>query len=406
MTLTALVAATLLLPLVLVLLDVVAIFRGRALPDDLAGAWSDDFDLLVPIWGSTRYLTNVDYLSRYAERVVLVTTTAESPEFYADLRTIANEHGFRVFAGHVPGHGGAGASRSGAGLVRDTIVRDCHRVLTAEHVVCLDADTVTTRPIEELIGEIALHRYDFVSVSLAPSNTGRLLGRLQAHEYRSSMLVRRVVPWLVSGACHAGRRVVHRDVMNRHSLFYQGNDVEVGYLADARGYRVGHIPFEVPTEVPDRWRDWLRQRYFWAGGEFRLFIVNPQLLFTHPFFWAYGALMVFGLLVGRYYSLLHPSIVIAVVLVAYLLAQALIHRRHLDAAILLVPFYSAISSLVMTPLAFVSYVDQVRRTGTFGFIDVDRPVPVGVGTPDDASGLLVPDEGVDDDQARGRPRAR
>ena len=53
-------------------------------------------------------------------------------------------------------------------------------------------------------------------------------------------------------------------------------------IAEARGYRVGHVPFEVLSDVPERPRPWLRQRLAWGGGQFRLFIVNVRFIAGLP----------------------------------------------------------------------------------------------------------------------------
>ena len=82
-----------------------------------------------------------------------------------------------------------------------TIIRDATECfVTSEYVVCIDADTVTLQPIGQIVGALQANDLDLASVRLAPSNTDRLLGRLQAHEYRMVMRLRRVLPWVCSGA--------------------------------------------------------------------------------------------------------------------------------------------------------------------------------------------------------------
>jgi cellulose synthase/poly-beta-1,6-N-acetylglucosamine synthase-like glycosyltransferase len=72
--------------------------------------------------------------------------------------------------------------------------------------------------------------------------------------------------------------------------------VETGRL----GYRVGFIPATVYTDVPERLRPWLRQRLAWAGGQFRLFVVNFRFAWWHPFLWFYGAEVTWMALVLRF----------------------------------------------------------------------------------------------------------
>ena len=50
---------------------------------------SEDFSVLVPIYGNVKYLQNADYLRPYGDRVVLCTTSGESEEIYSDLEDIA-----------------------------------------------------------------------------------------------------------------------------------------------------------------------------------------------------------------------------------------------------------------------------------------------------------------------------
>ena len=233
------------------LIDMIGYVRARrASTGRTAGSTCDDFHMLVPIYGSIRYLENVSYLATYGERVVLCTTTNEAPSFYADLLRIARSHGFAVFYGAAGGRSAVAGRRQTAGTTRDRLVRDALTTLTRPYVVCIDADTVTDRPLGELVGGLAAHGLDVGSVPLTPSNPEHWLGRLQTHEYRVAMLLRRIMPWMVSGGCHVARTAALADIMNRHSLFFQGNDVETGVIADLLGYRVGHIPFSVPTTVP------------------------------------------------------------------------------------------------------------------------------------------------------------
>ena len=372
-----LVVLRLVVPLLLVAVaDFVGVWRSRiarCLP--AADACVEDFEVLVPIYGSISYLENVDFLAGYGSRVLLCTTTDESAEFAAALEEVAARHGFRVFAGDVDRAAGSGHRATG-GVVRDRLVRDALHGVRAPYVVCIDADTATARPLGQLVGSMAAGAFDVVSIRLVPSNRGTLLARLQAHEYRLSMDLRRVLPWLVSGACHAGRTDALRAVMSRHSLFFQGNDVEVGILAEALGYRVGHVPFEVPTTVPERLRPWLRQRLAWSGGGVRLFVANPQLALRHPFVWGYGLLLGLCTFPLRWASLAPAGLALLLVAALYLALCFVLQRDHWDLALLLMPFYAAVTSLVLIPLGLVWYVLMARADRNAGLIRPRRrPAP-------------------------------
>lgn len=364
----------LVLPAILAVLDMLGGLRARH-KDVLAasGARVEYFNVLVPIWGETRYLENVNYLAAYGGRVILCTTASESPDFNRDIDALAERYGFQVYRARIGGLIRTPDERSTSGTVRDRIVRDAHELVTAPWVVCIDADTVTVRPLSELVGALASQGLDFASVRLVPSNGERgLLSRLQAHEYHLAMLQRRIMPWLVSGACHAARSTVHRDVMTKHSLFFQGNDVEVGLLADQLGYTVGHVPFDVPTTVPETWKPWLRQRLAWAGGEVRLFLANPQLLWRHPFWWAYGALVTIAGFPLRWAALVHPTWPVLLVPVIYLALLLYLHRGRWDRYLLVMPLYAAFSSLVLTPCGLYQYAKMVALHRNHGLIRTRR----------------------------------
>jgi len=363
------IAALLVVPVVLALLDLSGGLRARRFRCGVHRcAPVDDFEVLVPIYGAMTYLENAEYLARYGSRVILCTTTTESRTFYRDLAECAQRYGFRVFRAHVPRTAAGTGKRATSGTVRDRIIRDAHAEVRATWVVCLDADTTTTRPLDELVGTMATRGLDLASIRLVPSNLTTGLARIQAHEYRMAMMLRRILPWLVSGACHAARAEVHRAVMNRHSLFFQGNDVELGVLAEALGYHVGHVPFEVPTTVPETLRPWFRQRLAWAGGEVRLFVMNPQLALKHPIFWTYGCIIAIAAFPFRWNALAHAGLVIGVVLAAYTGLCLFLHRGHWDRWLLVLPLYAALSSLVLTPLGLIWYVRMAVSDRNLGLI--------------------------------------
>jgi cellulose synthase/poly-beta-1,6-N-acetylglucosamine synthase-like glycosyltransferase len=328
-----------------------------------------DFTVLVPIYGHIKYLENVEFLRPYGARVVLVTTTSESAEFNAALDRVASETGFQIFRTHVRRNPAGNGRRRTAGTVRDQIIRDASECFVrSEYVVCIDADTVTERPIGEMVGALAANELDFASVRLVPSNTERLLGRLQGHEYRMVMRLRRILPWVCSGACHLGRTEAHREIMRRHSLFFQGNDVELGLIGKEMGYRIGHLAFDVPTTVPDSARAWIRQRIAWSGGEFRLFIANPQLVRRHPFYVFYGAIVVIVMVPLRWLCVVHPGLDLITVFAIYWTLLVLVNWRHRDRALLIYPFYGMFISLFLVPIGVVSYFMMAMPEGNYGRI--------------------------------------
>lgn len=371
----ALAASLLLAPLVMCWVDMVGPLRAKLRrPPRLAPGASADFNVLVPIYGSIDYLENVDYLRDYGDRVVLCTTGDETAHFYQRLTAIAEANGFGVF------YGAAGAARGRTvgrrdtgGTTRDRLVRDALQTLTASYVVCIDADTVTERPLEDLVASMASRGLDIASVPLHPGNQSNWLTRIQRHEYRLAMSLRRVMPWMVCGGCHAGRTHALAHVMREHSLFFQGNDIEIGVLAKKLGYTVGHVPFPVPTAVPSTPSAWLRQRCAWAGGEFRLFIVNAGTALRHPFLWLYGIVIMFLGLPLRWYAITVDPLAVLGVLIVYLMFVLAISWSARDRWLLALPLYAAFTSLFLLAIALPAYARMAVRSRNSGRIRIGRP---------------------------------
>lgn len=356
-------------PILWVSIDLFASVRERRLRKTTPAmeASRDDFQILVPIYGSTRFLDNIEFLHSYSNRVILCTTSGESPDFYRELNSIASRHKFAVHRSSDTRP--ASNKRLTGGTIRDRAIRDAlvHAV-SMPYVVCLDADTTTPEPLGLLVGELARRGDDLASIRLVPQEDGPSLVQLQRHEYRQSMRMRFIVPWLVSGACHVGRTDAMRHIMRCHSLFFQGNDVETGLLGEQLGYRTSHIPFEVNTNVPHSWKAWWRQRLAWSGGEFRLFIANFRYILKHPFLWAYGGIVTIAMFALRWWSLATPTVALAGVALTYFCVIVWLHWEHRNRWLLLMPLYSLLNSLVLTPIGIVWYFVMAVPEKNFGTI--------------------------------------
>jgi Glycosyl transferase family group 2 len=343
---------------------------AKVFPIDSNAPPIDDFAVLVPIYGQTKYLQNVPYLRQYGDRVVLCTTDRESDEFYRDLDAIARKEGFSVFRAPFPkiAAAAAGSKRNTGGTIRDRVIREALEDLDVAYVVCIDADTETARPINDLVSSFAQAGIDIASICVVPLNSNTLMARFQRHEYRIAMNSRRFFPWLISGACHIAKTEVHREIMRRHSLFFQGNDAELGVIGEACGFQVGHMLYDVPTIVPDKFYAWWRQRCAWSGGQFRLAVVNLNYSRRLPAFYLYMSMLVTLGAPLRWISLLHPNWVLAFVLFLYVVGLFISNWRHRDLALILYPFYALISSMVLTPLGFYFYIRMSRKDSNWGVI--------------------------------------
>jgi hypothetical protein len=372
--------AVLLLPALAIVIDGLAGIYSRDRKYTFGHAVCYNFRLLVPIWGDIRYLTNIDVLSRYKSHVTLCTTGDESQLFYKALQKIASEHQFKIFidepkrARHAA-HDQERQVRSTGGTTRDRLIRHVLPTVIEPYVIPIDADSVPAEHFEVLAGELERRRLDLASVRVVPANPHEsILTRLQALEYRVSMQIKFIAPWMLSGACHAARTVVLRDVMARHSLFFQGNDVEAGVIAYALGYRVGFIPFSVLSDVPAKFRPWLRQRLAWAGGQFRLFIVNIRFAPRHPFMWIYGAGVAYLALILRWQSFAHASWRAPAAAIGYLalVLYLYLHRGPGKWWALVMPIYTLLVSFIITPLGVIWYTKMAFASGNWGVIRPNR----------------------------------
>jgi cellulose synthase/poly-beta-1,6-N-acetylglucosamine synthase-like glycosyltransferase len=254
--------------------------------------------------------------------------------------------------------------------MRDTIIRNALKTVSAPYVVTLDADSVTDNHMSVLIGELEHRQLDIASIRIIPSNGEKsLLAKLQVFEYETAMDFRYLCPWLISGACHCAKTYVLKSIMDRHSLFFQGNDVEIGLLAKTMGYRVGHIPFIVRTAVPEDLNSWIRQRLAWAGGEFRLYIINLKFITRHPFFWFYGAVITIGLFPLRWVALSVSTPSLYVILGLYIVLTIYVHWKNRNKYLFLMPFYTLFISVVMAPLGVIWYFYMARKDKNYGIIN-------------------------------------
>lgn len=367
-------ASIIAVPFILWLIDVYISLRTRQKKYRFKDTHHHDFTVMVPIYGQIKYLENVAYLSQYENNVMLLTTGGETKEFMSGLHQIATDNKFKIFIASWSCQQNL-SKRATSGATRDRLIRDALSSVTTQYVVPLDADSITNENISMAVGELVAQNGDIASVRVVASNGGlNWLTKLQRFEYRTAMNLRHVVPWLISGACQISKTNVMSDIMNRHSLFFQGEDAEIGLLAKRLRYKVVHIPFEVHTALPSTPKAWLRQRLAWAGGEFRLFIMNFKFILEHPFFWTYGAFIVILGFPLRYLALTSSSEILAAMLGLYILLVFSIHWRYKNGWLLFMPLYMLMTSFVLVPLGLIWYVLMAVKDRNLGIISSAKKI--------------------------------
>jgi len=201
---------------------------------------SDDFMILIPIFNDVKYLTNIKFLRKYKEKVALCTTNLETEEFYRDLNKIAKDNGFKIikceFDKEVKNPWKIYQKTL---LSHDYVLGKSLSFLKAKYVIFLDADTTCRTNLSYLAGAMEKNQLDLVSVKVIPSKRNTVMENLQYIEYEIAMKSRRIYPWLTSGAAMIGKRETMVKIMEKHSLFFNGGDIEIGKL---RGLWIEKVP--------------------------------------------------------------------------------------------------------------------------------------------------------------------
>jgi hypothetical protein len=332
---------------------------------------SEDYALLVPIFNDTKYLTNIEFLKKYADKVVLCTTTHETPEFIASLKQLANTWGFRISYSEV----GSGVKNPWAIyhkslLAHDAVLKASILSLAEKYVIFIDGDTWVDGKLSVLAGAMDEQGFDISSVKVLPSRRTNLIENLQGVEYDVAMQARLIYPWLTSGAGMIAKREVMMEIMKNHSLFFNGGDIEIGKLADLMGYKVGHLPMPFYTDVPTSIPKWIKQRFSWMCGCFRHAIINFHHNLNYPFHFIYFSFMIYFLFFAKLREMFYHWYMLPLIIGIYMVITYLANWKVRSKWMFLFPFYALFQVLVILWLGIWRYVITVARTKNFGLIKV------------------------------------
>src|SRR3989338_4315066 len=356
----------------LTLFDFRSIFANLVRPKEMDYKKKcEDFVILIPIFNNAKYLTNLDFLKKYGKKVILCTTNLETYEFYADLDRIRAEYGFNVvrtsFKKNVKNPWKIYHKTL---LAHDYVLGQSLKALDAKYVIFLDADTKCETDLSYLAGTMEKLNYDLASVRVIPSKTESAAENLQYIEYNMAMKSRRVYPWLTSGAAMIGKREVLKRIMDKHSLFFNGGDIEIGKLANLMGFKVGHIPLTFYTDVPETFYKLFRQRFSWFCGAFRHSIINAHTnLFSHIYA-VYFALIIFLMLPFKIYELFFHWYVFPFIFLFYLTINFVTNWEIRSKYMFAFPLYSLAQVIILPIFGIGKYVKTVFKTGNVGFIKV------------------------------------
>ena len=321
---------------------------------------STDFTIIVPLFGHPRYFDRRAELLRYQPNV-LVALEVSTPLMAAFAQQLENE-GWRVNR-----------------IVMESpnpalLIRACLPAVTTTYTLRLDADTSVGDDIAQAVAAVEAAGADLCSIKCAVANRTNAVTKFQALEYRMAMLARHFRPWLTSGACFLGRTDALIRIMNLHSMWTPGEDIETGRTALALRMRIRHLDIVVETDAPDTWAALFRQRRLWWAGTFRHWWINmDRNLLQLPVLTAYYLAAIWVSLYFKWWTLisLHELIyTMPLVIVSYIVVTAISNVQVLSPWMLVFPFYSLAQVLVMPPIGAAYYFVVAwrrRRLGRYGF---------------------------------------
>jgi Glycosyl transferase family group 2 len=334
---------------------------------------NNDYCILVPIFGKIKYLKNLEFLDKYSSKVYILTTNQETVEFNEQIEKICNKHNFKLFKADVDEmqeitpwllfsialHGKAGDKE----------------MINSKNVILIDGDTYTMDNLGSLSSTFNSLNYDISSLRIMPETPYNITEKLQDVEYYIAMEIRKVFPYLTSGAGLIGKRDVLKRIYARHSMFFQAGDIEVGIIAKKMGYKIGYIPFNLITEVPDNLLSLTKQRLSWASGSFRLFVINLfQTIRNHPWEVIYTTLMIYFLC---YYKIVNMLILFPLIIMTaywvYIFILSIVTLKHFSLIIIFSPIYSFIQSIIILPLGALIYLRRVLLSKNLGIIGINNP---------------------------------
>jgi cellulose synthase/poly-beta-1,6-N-acetylglucosamine synthase-like glycosyltransferase len=337
--------------------NLIAWWRGRTLGPDTRPSF--DFTIIVPLYGHPRYFSDRDDLRAYQANVLVAMDVSNLP--------------MRLFADELESEGWR--------ISRLTVERPSAPVLlakalpqvTTNYALRLDADSRPLDDIPRFISAMAKDGADVCSTKIVVAHATTEAQRFQALEYRMAMLSRRFRPWLTSGACFVAKTSALRQIMDTHSMWFPGEDIETGRIAFALKMRVRHLDMTVETDAPETWRALFKQRRLWWAGNFRHAIVNLDRNAVQLPGWSlYYAGLVWTGIYFKWHSIidyLQPFVLVqmlAWLFVIYALVTLLGNWQVRSWRMLVFPPYALVQAILMPTVGSMYYCFLVRRLGYVG----------------------------------------
>jgi hypothetical protein len=320
---------------------------------------SQDFTIVVPVFGHPRYF-EAERLLRYRAKV-LVAMEISSPAMaaFADELEAQGWTVERLFV----------EDPNPAALVAAALP-----AVATTYTFRLDADTDIGDDPPAAVAAADVAGADLCSIKCAVGNRTKVVTKLQALEYRMAMLSRHFRPWLTSGACFLARTDALRQIMARHSMWTPGEDIETGRTALALRMRIRHLDMVVHTDAPESWTSLFRQRRLWWAGTFRHWWINLDRNLLHlPVLTSYYLVAIWATWYVKWWTMLSPGALLSslpYVYCAYLFVTVTANLQVASPWMVVFPFYALVQVLVMPVFGALTYLGLARRrrrVGRYGF---------------------------------------
>lgn len=354
--------------LLVVLLDmqnmIAPLRRIIRLGDDV----SDDFTILIPLYGDPKYFRNGEFLAPYRTNVLLLVNV--DGDKMAEFADALERDGWRVFRTHF-------AHKP----CPPEMVRPALDAVTTTYAIRMDGDTWSDEHPGRAIAAIARDGADLCSSKVSVSRRERLVEKLQGLEYDMAMLGRHNRAWLTSGACIIGRTASLRQILDNHSLWFPGEDIETGLIAKHLRMKVRHVAFHVYTVAPDTFRSWFAQRRSWWCGHFRQTFVNCDKNLRYPLWVFYNLGLIWFLLYGKADARARALHLFPTVVLLYTLATLVANWSVRSRWMIAYPYYALMQAIVLPPFGLVQYVLAARRARRLGRFKIGMLRPPRVRAP-------------------------
>jgi cellulose synthase/poly-beta-1,6-N-acetylglucosamine synthase-like glycosyltransferase len=313
---------------------------------------SDDYTIIVPLYGDPRYFHARRRLAPFKSRALLAVDVRRRKMLrFADE---LERDGWRVrrCRPRVP---------SPPALVLLAL-----REVTTEYVIRLDGDSVLVSDPGRAIAAAARADSDFCSVTILPSRMRTAAEHLQSVEYACAMRGRRLRPWQLSGACIVARADALRTVLRRHSRWFAAEDVETGILARHMKLRTHHLDLQVRTVIPATFRSLFAQRRAWWAGSFRITWINVDFGLHAPVTLLYTAVLVWIGVLGKAINLMTAVEAVPLIALIYTGVTLVSNWEARSRWMILYPYYSLVQSVVLPAFGFARYLSLARSHGNIG----------------------------------------